>query len=560
MKRTSYLLLAGIFSFTALFSSCGNKTKKEDIPVDSQAAKQEEEIDPMGKYSEPVEVTAVLAVRPPEDPKTPKDVTPQTNTFIKLLKENFNINLRFLWTVPTDQFEQKFGVSMASGDLPDLLTLDATKGHFENLYEQNQLADLTEIYKNYASEDVKKYIEADGGKALDSIKKDGKVYGLPHYADPKQTAQVLWIRDDWMKKLHLQPPRTIDELEKMAEAFTTKDPDGNGKNDTYGLGIQKKPIFWGFDLRGFFHGYGAYPMNWIKDSGGNLIAGEVQPQVRDALLRLQSMYKKGLIDKEFAMKDDTKFVEDLVAGKVGLVYGEWWYPAWPLNLVKDKNPEAEWKCYPVPSADGKDSKTIISRVWISNVLAVSKKCKNPEAAMKVLNLYVDMDEKKYGPEAKAEGGYVYTWVPFKLYYPMQIEHFYNFTNQALKEQRDPETIVDPFKAGVETVYKKSKLWLETGEGTENWGAYYSRVSPEGGWGTVKKIVEGGNVEYNEFYGPVLPTQQEKGASFEKMMEETYDKIIMGEDIKKFDEYVDKWHKLGGNDLTKEANEWFKKKK
>jgi len=302
-------------------------------------------------------------------------------------------------------------------------------------------------------------------------------------------------------------------------------------------------------------------MNWIKDSKGNLMAGEIQPQVKDALVRLQSMYKKGLIDKEFAMKDDTKFAEDIVSGKVGLVYGEWWYPAWPLNMVKDKDPNAEWKCYPLPTIDGKDAKPIINRVWISEVLAINKKCKNPDAAMKMLNLYAEFKEGTYGKDAAAEGGYVYNWNPFRLMYPMTIEHLYTFANEALKANKDPNTLEDPMTLSTEDavkVYKRTKEWLETKKDNNNWGTYFSRVAPDGGWGLVKKMVDGGNVMYNEFYGPVLPTQQEKGASFEKMMEETYDKIIMGDDIKKFDEYVDKWHKLGGDDLTKETNEWYKK--
>lgn len=562
-RRISYLILAGMFTFTSLFAAgCGKKADETNTKT-SQEAKKDEKIDPMGKYSEPVELTAVLGFRPPESPKIPKDVTPQTNSLVKMLKDKFNINLKFLWTVPTDQYEQKLGVAMASGDLPDIMTLDATKGQFENLYEQNQLADLTDIYKNYTTSVVKDCVEADGGKALNALKKDGKIFGLPSYMDPKQTAQMLWIREDWMKKLNLQAPKTIDELEKIAEAFVNKDPDGNGKNDTYGLGIQKKPIFWGFDLRGFFNGFGAYPMNWIKDSNGNLVAGEVQPQVKNALAKLQSMYKKGLIDKEFAMKDDTKFVEDVVSGKVGLLYGEWWYPNWPLNMVKDKDPNAEWKPYPIPSLDGKDAKTIINRVWISNVLVVNKKCKNPDAAMKMLNLYADLTEEKYGKDATEEGGYVYNWNPFRLMYPMTIEHVYTFVNQSLKDNKDPATLKDPLLVSSEDavgVYKKSKTWLDTKKDNTNWGAYFSRVAPDGGWGMVKKIIDSGNVTYNEFYGPVLPTQQEKGASFEKMMEETYDKIIMGDDIKKFDEYVEKWNKLGGADLTKETNEWYKKNK
>ncbi|MFS0778212.1 hypothetical protein ABC255_19705 [Neobacillus sp. 3P2-tot-E-2] len=33
------------------------------------------------------------------------------------------------------------------------------------------------------------------------------------------------------------------------------------------------------------------------------------------------------------------------------------------------------------------------------------------------------------------------------------------------------------------------------------------------------------------------------------------KIILGESIGEFDKFVENWKKLGGDDITKEVNEW-----
>ena len=46
----------------------------------------------------------------------------------------------------------------------------------------------------------------------------------------------LLVRKDWLDKLGLAAPTTLDELYDVLYAFTYNDPDGNGKNDTYGLG------------------------------------------------------------------------------------------------------------------------------------------------------------------------------------------------------------------------------------------------------------------------------------------------------------------------------------
>ena len=73
------------------------------------------------------------------------------------------------------------------------------------------------------------------------------------------------------------------------QGLLCEDPDQNGKSDTYGIAMQKNLFFWGFDLRGFFNGFGAYPSigdnqsAWIKDDSGKLIPGLIQPEVKTAL-------------------------------------------------------------------------------------------------------------------------------------------------------------------------------------------------------------------------------------------------------------------------------------
>lgn len=99
---------------------------------DSEASKGEapEAKDPLGKYEEPITVTQVLGFAPPQDANTPKSTTPETNGYVTKLKEMLNIDLKYLWTVPTDQFAQKFSLSVASGELPDVMAVNQSE--FEN--------------------------------------------------------------------------------------------------------------------------------------------------------------------------------------------------------------------------------------------------------------------------------------------------------------------------------------------------------------------------------------------------------------------------------------------
>src|SRR5690606_40530230 len=63
----------------------------------------------------------------------------------------------------------------------------------------------------------------------------GNLMAIPVTGSSIEEATYIWIRTDWLDNLGLEAPRTIDDLLKISKAFTTKDPDQNGEDDTYGL-------------------------------------------------------------------------------------------------------------------------------------------------------------------------------------------------------------------------------------------------------------------------------------------------------------------------------------
>ncbi|MFF3922216.1 extracellular solute-binding protein [Paenibacillus lactis] len=566
IKPWKMILLATLSLF--VISACSGQGKE---PASSQPQTETKEEggtaaappDPLGKYPETVTVTEVMGFNPPEDPRTPKGITPEQNAYLKDLKEMLNIEVKYKWTVPSSQFSQKFSLALASGDLPDILELDGK--NFEKLKKQGMLADLTEAYNDYASPTLKKYMESDGGFAMKTYSQDGKQLGIPAFEDPFLSTQLLWIRKDWLDNLKLEPPKTMDELEMVAKAFVQQDPDQNGKNDTYGLVLQKNLFFWGFDARGFFNGFGAYPSMgdgqtaWIQDGSGKLIPGLIQPEVKTALGKLQSWYKEGILDKEFALKDENKAVEDITAGKVGISYGEWWYPNWPLNLNVDKDPNANWIAIQIPGLDG-PGKSLVPKIRGDKVYAVNKKMKNPEAAIKMINFYIEMGNKEYLNQNQAEKGYVYNWFSPRIYNPAQIETIYTEVNKALEANQTEITLDDENYKNVADVFKATKDYLagDTSNASKgvNWGQYFSRAAKDGGWGLTRQIKENQAFVNHEFYGLPTATQVEKGAQLDKLMQETFTKIIMGSSVDEFDKFVASWKSLGGDEITQEVNDWY----
>ncbi|MEW9872133.1 ABC transporter substrate-binding protein [Arthrobacter sp. HS15c] len=90
---------------------------------------------------------------------------------------------------------------------------------------------------------------------------DGASYGVPF---SRQTMVTL-IRKDWREKLGLPIPETQEDLARLATAFATGDPDGNGQADTYGMTVP------GSTERGYL---GWWASSYIWQDGGSYLTDE----------------------------------------------------------------------------------------------------------------------------------------------------------------------------------------------------------------------------------------------------------------------------------------------
>ncbi|MDF2663168.1 MAG: transporter substrate-binding protein [Paenibacillus sp.] len=317
VKAIALLLMAAML----LVSACSGKADKgqpagktgESGEKSGGAAAE----DPFGKYDPPIEITSVRVVNP--SIKFPEGDNISNNVWTRAYEKELGIKLKYNWVVNSDQGVQKTNLTIASGDIPEFMTVTVTQ--MKQLADAGLIMDLTEVYEKYAAPFTKKLMTQDGPHALDSAKIDGKLMGIPASTSTIDNAQMLWIRTDWLKKLNLPAPQTMADVFAIAEAFTKQDPDGNGKPDTIGM-VMHKDLTAGFaDLEGFFNSYHAYPSIWVKDASGNLVYGDIQSEMKPALLKLQEMYKAGLIDKEFGVKDLFKAAELTTSGKAGLLFG-----------------------------------------------------------------------------------------------------------------------------------------------------------------------------------------------------------------------------------------------
>lgn len=352
-----------------------------------------------------------------------------------------------------------------------------------------------------------------------------------------------------MKNLGLETPSTMEELEGVLKAFTEDDPDGNGKDDTFGLTVHSTELVSKngslYGLEPIFYAMNAYPQNWMQDEKGQIYYGSVEDSMKDALEILQKWYVNGYIDKQFPTRIGTgETLGTITSGEGGAFFGPWWsFPSDPAVLEQD------WIPVNCP-LDGEGKYNYVEPTPYSSVIVVNKNCENYEAAVEAISASLDAVKgvDKKGREILDEIGDEGYVTPLGLwgsdYYdivPKLGKICKQYVEEGSYEEYDGMTDYD--KSEVENCQK----WLD-GEKSEaiQW-SYSARYLAS-------------NIVDDEICNPLTAAfyyTTESSANLlptlDKLEEEMYFKIITGEkDVDYFDEFTKEWHKLGGDTLTEEV--------
>ncbi|MBW7453000.1 extracellular solute-binding protein [Paenibacillus sepulcri] len=545
------MLLVYTVMFALILGACssnnGNGSGGEAAePAGNQPSGQEEagaDTSPLGAYDPPITIDAVRYVG--EEVKFPQGDDIESNVWSKLYKE-MGINVNYKWIVTgSEQYDSKLNIAIASNDLPDFMQVNEIQ--LRQLADADQLADLTGAFDQYASDDLKAVMNIDAN-ALSSATFDGKLLAIPS-TQPVigGSAPLLWVRQDWMEKLKLEAPKSMDDVVKIAEAFA--------KEGKYGIALTKD-IGSNASSIGLFNGYGGYPRIWVEDGSGGLQYGSIQPEMKEALVKLQEMYKAKLIDPEFGVKDTVKVFESITSNQIGMIIGPSWYPAWPFWDMVKENDAVDWVSYPIPSVDGGEA-TVQMPFSVSHYYVMKKDYSNPEVIVKLANLYY---EKLYSEQAEFDTyGQVVTAdesIGVNKYSLVEVVN----PNKDLIRQEELEKALengsdaDISSAETKIMFKEFQGFLD-GSNPAGWSGYKAS-GPEGSMKQLRTLNDNHKVLSNGFVGAPTETMAEKKATLDRMEEETFTKIIIGEaPIEAFDKFVADWKKLGGDTITEEVNEW-----
>ncbi len=119
---------------------------------------------------------------------------------------------------------------------------------------------------------------------------------------------VGWVNDDGTAKV----PTTLDEMYEVMKLFTYNDPDGNGKDDTFGFNSDSEVHF--FNV--FATAFGVHPDGDIRD--GSYYYGKIQPEFKAMLQWLNKLVEEGLMDPNFNTNKNYAAREDFENGNHGI--------------------------------------------------------------------------------------------------------------------------------------------------------------------------------------------------------------------------------------------------
>lgn len=508
------------------------------------------------KYDPEVTITTVWGVDPELKFKNGESI--ENNVATKWAKDKFGINIKSLWSITDTNgaFGTKLRLSMSSGqDMPDVVTIGTADSTIaQDLIDSGLYAEVGTMFDKYASDTWKEAMAQDPN-VWNQYSRDGKRMGLPVLDYAYNHDYVLWIRQDWLDKLNMQAPKTIDELEKVMDAFKNQNPDGLAPDKVTPLSIGFKTTLntWMGDPSWIFGAYGTLPQQWNLDADGKLEYGSVNEGMKQGLEKLKDWLAKGYIPQEAALWDENKTAEPAVAGTSGILPGPYWMSGWPLQDTVKNSPNAVWAPIEIPA--GPDGTVMRHGTQFTNgVTLISTKMKNPEAFFTYQN-YLFENYANPEPGSEMDNG---------------LFAGYDYELDANGKMIDNDKIAGGYvnsvrymlvRDGARIPDAQMKALLNLADGAEPTTRLEKDVAVNYGKDTpaaAKVLLAQEDKSFkNMFTGPTTETMKSKMDYLNKIENQTFNEIIYGnKPLDAFDTFVATWKSGGGDQITKEVNEWY----
>ena len=546
------LILAGCKS-PAGFASNDNE--------EYNARMEEARTTPFGAYPETIEYT-LGKMTSVNNSNMPENDTYTDNAYTRYIKSVINVQNVDVFEANDSQYDTNVSMVISMGSLPDSMVV-SSQDEVEQLVEAGLIEDLTESYNNCISDRIRKMYESYGDSLKDMVTYDGKIMALPE-TNITDGPNLVWLRKDWMDKLGLSEPHTIDDVVNIVKHFISEDPgnngeDASGKPNTVGLAVDTDVTgecgySSEFLLDIIFACFGAYPKQWIMNDDGEILYGSVTDEAKEAISYINSLYNQGVIDNDFLLRTSTNICELIENGLCGSFFGPWWAPNNPLANAVSKNPDADWQPYLI-ATDSDGTTSYHSQNPCYKYVVVRKGYEHPEIAAKMIS--VMFDKVRFDCTDSEE---------FKNYYQLNVEPTarplsinvdynnalsicYRNIDATISGRKNPDSL----ELLERSFYDACSEYIKNANKTSTqWAAYMSRIK-------ACSLIAQDNIKVvDSLYFKTTDTMKSHWWRLKAKEKEAYLKIISGEeDISYFDTFVKEWNEQGGQIITSEVRESMK---
>lgn len=390
-KRIAAGLLSGIMALGMLSGCGGTSSESGNAEGKSETNVSDEVIDVLNQ-DETMKLSVV----------TLQGYTQPDSEMEKWMEERYNLDIEVIalpgWSDATAK------ISLLMGDetqRPDIIWWWNMDADFTQWVDAGLLVDVAPYMDKYTvMRDY--YNNVDPGVLFYASNDDGSIYRIPgDVAEP--ACETLWIRQDWLDNLNLEVPTTLDELEEVLYAFTNDDPDGNGENDTYGLGGD------GYDFRSFWpwiqgSGDGLGRMEFLRTDDGEYVYGPATEDCKTWLGRVAKLYADGVIKPN--MITDTDRDEEMANGGFGVTYS---WVTWnnessgTMQSFYASNPDAKWIPIDMVAGDNGNPQEEPATIAAWCYFGITNVCSDPERAYAIFDDMAKPENyvrKRFGVEGR----------------------------------------------------------------------------------------------------------------------------------------------------------------
>ncbi len=510
---------------------------------------------PPVKFDPPIEVTVNMDVTP--DTRFINGEDEGNNIITRFYKDTIGIQYKPKWTaIRGDASNSKWATAMGSNDLPDFLNWLA-EPNLSQLFNGGGLEDITDIWEKTATEYTKQAYRYPDHPMWGPIRKDNRIYGIAVSAagyNPYGNDNLPFLRADWLEKVGMPMPTTVEELHAVGKAFMEK--------GLATMGIAALSVFtpqanaWMSGLDPIFGAYGVMPNVWLKGEDGKLVYGSTLEGNKAVLELLNAWYKEGFISPEFiTITDPSVTAEPIVNGKVGIFFCPAWGVSWPCVDAIAADPTARWEYTKNPA--GPTGRRGRSGSDLHGQVVGFRKGLDPkviEALIQHMNWRLERERLSYeNNDYFTFMGYDQVLAGDKLELGPALTTLYDFSAGGYPAATNNLNAFAISRASREKVLAKDKSqWnlMET--------FLYSdplKLQEVGGYDLCDETkAEQMNTL---FTGRLSADSQEKWTAMGVFENPIFAQIIAGEKpLSYFDEFVKEWKSMGGDQITAEVNEWY----